>query len=223
MKYGPLVFLAAFLALSASWCGLVLTPQIQLGRAVQETNSVVKTDLYPNERPGLAREGLEVYRADGCAYCHSQQVGQKGTLVDVALTAAGKNPMDVAKALNDAHVGTFSGPSVGAGLPKTVLRNVTIDRASIFANDLKKAGATTELHLVAIGSDIERGWGVRRTVAEDFITDATVMPGSQRVGPDLANVGARRPLNEQARRHSPRSATSRPVTMAAYRGESAAM
>ena len=43
MKFGPLVFLAAFLALSASWCGFVLTPQVQLGRAVQETNSVVKT------------------------------------------------------------------------------------------------------------------------------------------------------------------------------------
>src|SRR6185437_5355301 len=44
-----------------------------------------------------------------------------------------------------------------------------------------------------IGPDIERGWGVRRTVADDFITDATVMPGSLRVGPDLANVGVRRP------------------------------
>lgn len=198
MKYGPLVFLAAFFALSASWCGLVLTPQIQLGRAVQETNSVVKTDLYPAGRSGLAREGLEVYRANGCAYCHSQQVSQKGTLVDVILTAAGKNPMDVAAALNEAQVGTFSGPSVGAGLPKTVLRNVPMERASVLANVLKKAGATAELHLVPVGADIERGWGARRTVAEDFIADATVMPGSQRVGPDLANIGERKPdLNWQ--------------------------
>ena len=116
MKFGPLVFLAAFLALSASWCGFVLTPQVQLGRAVQETNSVVKTDLYPAGRPGLARQGLEVYRANGCAYCHSQQVEQKGTLVDVVLTDAGKTPMDVANALNEANVGKFSGPSVGCGV-----------------------------------------------------------------------------------------------------------
>src|SRR5438477_280229 len=85
MKYGPLVFLSAFFALSMSWFGFVLTPQVQLGRAGQETNSVVRGELYPVGRPGLARQGLEVYRANGCAYCHSQQVQQEGTLVDVVL------------------------------------------------------------------------------------------------------------------------------------------
>ncbi len=198
MKFGPLVFLAAFLALSASWCGMVLTPQVQLGRAMQETNSVAKTELYPMGRPGLAREGLEVYRANGCAYCHSQQVEQKGTLVDVVLTDAGKNPMDVAKVLNEANVGKFSGPSVGAGLPKPLLQNATMESASVLANVLKKAGAITILRLVPTGVDIERGWGMRRTVAQDFISDATAMPGSMRVGPDLANVGVRLPdLNWQ--------------------------
>jgi cytochrome c oxidase cbb3-type subunit 2 len=29
---------------------------------------------YPNNAPGLARQGAEVYRASGCAYCHTQQV-----------------------------------------------------------------------------------------------------------------------------------------------------
>ena len=200
MKFGPLVFLAAFLGLSASWYGLVLTPQVQLGRATQETNSVVKTELYPVGRPGLAREGLEVYRANGCAYCHSQQVEQKGTLIDVVLTEVGTNSMNVANALNEAHVGDgkFNGPSIGAGLPKPVLKGATIENASVLANVLKKAGATAELHLVPTGSDIERGWGMRRSVAQDFISDATVMPGSLRVGPDLANVGARLPdLNWQ--------------------------
>jgi cbb3-type cytochrome oxidase cytochrome c subunit len=193
MKYGPMVFLAAFLALSASWCGFVLTPQIQLGRAVQETNSVVKTDLYPAGRPGEARQGLEVYRANGCVYCHSQQVEQKGTLVDVVLTDAGKNSMDVAAALTGMNLGKFSGPSVGAGLPKPVLRGVSMLEANTLVGVLKKAGAVTELHLVPTGADIERGWGVRRSVAQDFVFDATAMPGSQRVGPDLANVGQRLP------------------------------
>jgi cbb3-type cytochrome oxidase cytochrome c subunit len=198
MRFGPLVFLAAFLGLSASWCGLVLAPQVQLGSPVQETNSVVRGDLYPAGRPGLAREGLEVYRANGCAYCHSQQVSQKGALVDVVLTDAGKNSMDVANALNNAHLGKFSGPSVGAGLPKPVLQRATLERATVLASTLKKAGATAELRLVAVGADIERGWGMRRTVAQDFVADATVMPGSMRVGPDLANIGSRKPdLNWQ--------------------------
>lgn len=198
MRHGPLVFLAAFFALSLSWFGFVLTPQVQIGRPAQETNLVAKGELYPNDRPGLARQGLEVYRANGCAYCHSQQVEQNGTLVDVVLTDAGKNTMDVANLLNEAHLGNFNGPSVGAGLPRTIRTNVTIDAAAVLAKNLKTAGATTKLQLVPMGPDIERGWGTRRTVAQDFAADATAMPGSLRVGPDLANEGDRhRDLNWQ--------------------------
>jgi cbb3-type cytochrome oxidase cytochrome c subunit len=209
MKYGPLVFLAAFLALSASWCGFVLTPQIQLGRAIQETNSVVTSDLYPSGRPGLARQGLDVYRSEGCAYCHSQQVEQQGTLVDVFLTDAGKNSTNVANVLNEQHLGTFNGPGLAAGLPKPVLRNASLATATLLENALKKAGANSELRLVPIGPDIQRGWGARRTVAEDFLADSPVMPGSQRVGPDLANVGMRLPdLNWQLTHlYAPRAVT----------------
>jgi cytochrome c oxidase cbb3-type subunit 2 len=41
------------------------------------------------------------------------------------------------------------------------------------------------------GSDLERGWGVRPSVAADFIFDQPVMFGTQRIGQDLANIGAR--------------------------------
>lgn len=198
MRHGPLVFLAALFALALSWYGMVLTPQVQLGRPVQETNSVMKSELYPNDRPGLARQGLEVYRANGCVYCHSQQVQQNGTLVNVVLTDAGKNTMAVADLLNEQHLGNFSGPSVGAGLPKTIKTNATIEAATVLAKNLKTAGAVAQLHLVPIGPDIERGWGTRLTVAQDFVADATALPGSLRVGPDLANEGSRlRDLNWQ--------------------------
>lgn len=210
MRYGPLVFLAAFFALAASWCGFVLTPQVQLGRAMQETNLVVNTEMYPEERPGSARQGLEVYRENGCAACHTQQVQQKGTLVDVVLKDAGKTPNAVADTLNDQHLGvTFSAPSLAAGLPKPVLNNAGIDAAKILADLLKKAGATAELRLVPIGADIERGWGARRSVADDFVFDRTVMLGSQRVGPDLADVGTRLPDANWQLMHlyAPRSVT----------------
>lgn len=193
MKFGPLVFLAAFFALSASWYGFVLTPQIQLGRAVQETNSVDQSDLYPNERPGLARQGLQLYRADGCAYCHSQQVQQDGTLVTVVLTDVGTNSMALADAINRAIGTQVNGPGLAAGLPKPILRNATMEAATSFTTVLKDAGAKSEMRLVPTGADIERGWGTRRSVADDFIFDSPVMPGSQRIGPDLANIGARSP------------------------------
>jgi len=47
--------------------------------------------------------------------------------------------------------------------------------------------------LVAEGPDIERGWGRGRSVAADYLFDRPAMPGSLRLGPDLANTGTRLP------------------------------
>jgi cytochrome c oxidase cbb3-type subunit 2 len=41
------------------------------------------------------------------------------------------------------------------------------------------------------GSDFERGWGNRQSVARDYIFHDRVMLGTMRTGPDLANVGLR--------------------------------
>lgn len=43
------------------------------------------------------------------------------------------------------------------------------------------------------GSDFERGWGNRRTVARDYIPEQPLLLGSTRIGPDLANIAARAP------------------------------
>jgi cytochrome c oxidase cbb3-type subunit 2 len=42
------------------------------------------------------------------------------------------------------------------------------------------------------GADLARGWGVRRTVARDYIYEKPVLLGTMRFGPDLANIGARK-------------------------------
>ena len=41
------------------------------------------------------------------------------------------------------------------------------------------------------GADLERGWGIRRTVARDYMFDKPHLLGTMRTGPDLANIGAR--------------------------------
>ena len=51
------------------------------------------------------------------------------------------------------------------------------------------------------GTDIKRGWGVRFTVAQDYLLDNPVMLGSLRLGPDLMNVGARLPDEEWHLKH----------------------
>jgi cytochrome c oxidase cbb3-type subunit 2 len=83
MNYGPLLFLGVFLTVATSWCGLVLIPQLQFGRdqavKLEETGS-----FYPPVRPGLAEQGRGVYQANGCIYCHSQQVRPEGFGADLA-------------------------------------------------------------------------------------------------------------------------------------------
>ena len=82
MRYGPLIFVGIFLTLASSWCGLVLMPQIQLGR--QQAVKIEETgEFYPTPRSGLAQQGFEIYRANGCIYCHSQQVRPEGFGADI--------------------------------------------------------------------------------------------------------------------------------------------
>lgn len=192
MNYGPLVLLAAFFALSASWFGFVLKPQVQLGRQLPETNIVNTAETYPSGRPGMAHQGLEVYRANNCAACHSQQVGQTGIAVDVVLTETGTN-LDKVVAVMKKTDAAATAAGLAGGLPKTILQGATIDAADTLVKAFKTAGAKAETHLVPLGPDIARGWGSRRTVAQDFVADYPVMLGSLRVGPDLANVATRLP------------------------------
>jgi cytochrome c oxidase cbb3-type subunit 2 len=123
MKSGPIIFLAAFFALATSWLGFVIAPQVQIGRE-QDVQLADSGQYYPPRPAGEAAQGAGVYRANGCFYCHTEQVRPRG-----------------------------------------------------------------------FGADVARGWGGRvskvQSVAEDYLWDRPVMLGSQRVGPDLANIGLR--------------------------------
>jgi cytochrome c oxidase cbb3-type subunit 2 len=46
------------------------------------------------------------------------------------------------------------------------------------------------------GTDLDRGWGERRTVARDYIFEDAPFLGNSRFGPDLANVGSTKWRNE---------------------------
>ena len=152
MNYGPLVFLFAFFALATSWCGFVLAPRLQVGREQPGTNIVNTAQLYPQQRPGVARQGEQVYRANGCAACHTEQVNQTGTTLDVVLTDVGTNPVAVAEALVKANVGiaNISGPALSAELPKAVAHAVGIDTARSVTSALSGAGAKAHVKIVSL-------------------------------------------------------------------------
>jgi len=133
MNCGVMIFLGILLTLATSWYGLVVGPVLQL--AGQQPAMIETTGgLYPPGRAGLAQQGRDVYRANGCNYCHTQQV----------------------QAVAEVKEGKLTG---------------------------------------YVGTDLERGWGVRPSVAEDFLLENPVMLGRQRIGQDLMNIGARQ-MNE---------------------------
>jgi cytochrome c oxidase cbb3-type subunit 2 len=123
-----------------SVAAIVLLPKGQIGALQPQTTEDEGkiTDIFPIENQGIAAAGREVYAANGCYYCHSQQV---------------RDPQN--------------------------------------------------------GTDLDRGWGERRTVARDYIFEAPPFLGAARFGPDLANVGSAKWRNEpvdEARKPAKRDA-----------------
>jgi cytochrome c oxidase cbb3-type subunit 2 len=57
---------------------------------------------------------------------------------------------------------------------------------------------TQQVRRPGFGSDQERGWGDRQSVARDYIYQPFPQLGSSRLGPDLANVGDRKPTPPDA-------------------------
>lgn len=188
MKSSSMVFLAAFVALSASWAGFVLVPQLQLGREDQ-VKTIPAGEKYPVARPGLAAQGAEVYRSLGCVYCHSQQVIQQGVKVEVVLSDAGTNGANVFGAIATVKP-ALAKPEILTGLPKVITEVPDINAADDLVKAVTEAGGKIEAHIVPTGVDMQRNWGKRGTVAQDYLFDPVVQIGTRRAGPDLANIGA---------------------------------
>ena len=111
--------LGVFALFFVGWLALVAQPYLAFASLKPEKDPNTNA-LSPPGVPGAAKQGYQVYAANGCVYCHSQYVRDK-----------------------------------------------------------------------AEGSDIDRQWGKRRTVARDYLNDSRVFLGTSRFGPDLTNVGVR--------------------------------
>lgn len=66
------------------------------------------------------------------------------------------------------------------------------DRGRLVYQDLGCVSChTQQVRRDGFGGDIARQWGVRQSVARDYIRERTVHLGQSRLGPDLRNAGAR--------------------------------
>jgi cytochrome c oxidase cbb3-type subunit 2 len=73
MKGIVALFLGIFGTFAFSWAGLVLIPNYQIGHLDPQVDED-GNDPYPAPKSGMAERGRKIYAANGCAYCHSQQV-----------------------------------------------------------------------------------------------------------------------------------------------------
>jgi cbb3-type cytochrome oxidase cytochrome c subunit len=67
------LFLGIFGTFAFSWVGLTVIPNWQIGHLNPESDEE-GTDIYPRPQSGMFERGAHVYSANGCVYCHSQQV-----------------------------------------------------------------------------------------------------------------------------------------------------
>jgi cytochrome c oxidase cbb3-type subunit 2 len=129
------LFIGLFGTFTFSWVGLTVIPNVQIG-ALNPQSDEEGTDVYPVPKSGMAQRGLSVYTANGCFYCHTQQLRPDYAAADLErVRDAGVSPR-----------------------PK---------------------------------------WGERRSAPRDYVFDAPVVLGEERMGPDLANIGKAAPGQEQ--------------------------
>lgn len=67
------LFLGVFGTFAFSWVGLTVIPNYQIGHLDPQMDEE-GTDIYPQPKSGMADRGRHIYTANGCFYCHSQQV-----------------------------------------------------------------------------------------------------------------------------------------------------
>jgi cytochrome c oxidase cbb3-type subunit II len=67
------LFIGLFGTFAFSWIGLTVIPNLQIG-SLDPQSDEEGTDIYPLPKSGMVERGRRIYAANGCIYCHSQQV-----------------------------------------------------------------------------------------------------------------------------------------------------
>src|ERR1700745_3618232 len=76
------LFLGIFGTFAFSWVGLTVIPNWQ-NEHLNPQSDEEGTDIYPVPQSGMVTRGARVYAANGCIYCHSQQVRADYAAADI--------------------------------------------------------------------------------------------------------------------------------------------
>jgi cbb3-type cytochrome oxidase cytochrome c subunit len=86
------LFIGLFGTFAFSWVGLTVIPNWQIGALNPQTDEE-GADAYPTPKSGMAERGRRIYAANGCIYCHSQQIRPDYDSADVdRVRDAGPSP-----------------------------------------------------------------------------------------------------------------------------------
>lgn len=77
------LFVGIFGTFAFSWVGLTVIPNWQIGHLNPQSDEE-GTDVYPLPQSGMVTRGARVYAANGCIYCHSEQVRAEYAGSDIA-------------------------------------------------------------------------------------------------------------------------------------------
>ncbi|MEO8204703.1 MAG: cbb3-type cytochrome c oxidase subunit II [Chthoniobacterales bacterium] len=92
MNHLRLIFVGVFLTFASAWLGIVAYSYNNLGHYLPVVSEDTG-DIAPPPMSGLAQQGQRVYAANGCVYCHSQQVRQVDVTTSDILRGWGKRPL----------------------------------------------------------------------------------------------------------------------------------
>src|SRR5437016_9197051 len=76
------LFFRIFGTFAFSWLGLTVIPNWQIGHLNPQSDEE-GTDIYPQPQSGMFERGAHIYAANGCIYCHSQQVRADYAAADI--------------------------------------------------------------------------------------------------------------------------------------------
>jgi cytochrome c oxidase cbb3-type subunit 2 len=84
-KVGPVgkFFGLVLLIFAINWYAFVVLPWMQYGHLPPIQNGDDDTDISPFDVSGAAHQGEHVYAANGCVYCHTQQVRDPNSGADI--------------------------------------------------------------------------------------------------------------------------------------------
>lgn len=83
MNRFAIIIAGALFTFAIAWIGLVMVPYIQIGQLESVTDPDTAR-MFPAAPSGLIDQGRRVYAANGCVYCHTQQVRGETQGADIA-------------------------------------------------------------------------------------------------------------------------------------------